>query len=45
MGTDPATAKQHISSGANFVAIAVDSMLSTKAIDEAWQRTQEELAR
>ena len=45
MGTEPATAKQHISSGANFVAIAVDSMLFTKAIDEAWQRTSEELAR
>ncbi len=45
MGTEPATAKLHISCGANFVAVAVDTMLFTKAIDEAWQRTQEELAR
>jgi 2,4-dihydroxyhept-2-ene-1,7-dioic acid aldolase len=43
--TEPAAAKRYIACGANFVAIAVDTMLLTKGIDEAWQRTNEELAR
>jgi len=43
--TDPAAAKRYIACGANFVAIAVDTMVLTKGIDEAWQRTNEELAR
>jgi 2,4-dihydroxyhept-2-ene-1,7-dioic acid aldolase len=43
MGTDPVTARHHISCGASFVAAAVDTMLLTKAMREAWDRTIEEL--
>ena len=40
---EPAGTKRYIDCGANFVAIAVDTMVLTKGFDEAWQRTQEAL--